>query len=406
MREQMYIPKEIVVGFQKRSDTFTGKLAYVIYKDGKGKLRKEASWNGWRNKEIEPVTIQNVPSTGFTLNKGIKRDGYWGNGRSVIRVWDPRDFEFEISVDNLIGILMHADVSKRDITEPCVFAWYGTELVLLPTNSEEYQTSVKFTDNQHKKFSSKSLVVGHTYQPKKANETVVYLGRLNQFELKHDYGTSQWVSKDKGVEHVFIGSESKQIFFKSPSAFIADVVSEEIHADFAALMDEFYSNDCSQQVVGVKLVRGKYQDGRYDTPDTVELGPNRYVELSVADQYHGMAPRVIARRVFTWDEASMMLRADGVQDKESYNRYYHRDTGISVPADVQAVLDTINAHLRASLPVPLPVTNDWRGRPHDVRYDPQALVGLVSKAINATVTVGSLKFTLADGKICKQHHYL
>ena len=44
----IYIPKKIKVGYQDRSDTYTGKLAYVIYYDEKNKLRKEKSWNGWR----------------------------------------------------------------------------------------------------------------------------------------------------------------------------------------------------------------------------------------------------------------------------------------------------------------------------------------------------------------------
>lgn len=41
MKSNIFIPKKIKVGFQERSDTFTKKLAYVIYYDQKGKLRKE-----------------------------------------------------------------------------------------------------------------------------------------------------------------------------------------------------------------------------------------------------------------------------------------------------------------------------------------------------------------------------
>ena len=52
MKSNIFVPKRINVGFQERSSTYTGKLAYVIYYDEKGTLRKEKSWNGWRNKEI------------------------------------------------------------------------------------------------------------------------------------------------------------------------------------------------------------------------------------------------------------------------------------------------------------------------------------------------------------------
>lgn len=45
---KLFIPQKIHVGFQNREDTFNGKLAYVIYEDEKGNLRKETSWNQWR----------------------------------------------------------------------------------------------------------------------------------------------------------------------------------------------------------------------------------------------------------------------------------------------------------------------------------------------------------------------
>ena len=39
MKSNIFIPKAINVGYQNRSSTYTGKLAYVIYYDEKGKLR-------------------------------------------------------------------------------------------------------------------------------------------------------------------------------------------------------------------------------------------------------------------------------------------------------------------------------------------------------------------------------
>lgn len=38
--DQLFIPEKIKVGYQKRTDTYTNKLAYVIYYDEKNKLRK------------------------------------------------------------------------------------------------------------------------------------------------------------------------------------------------------------------------------------------------------------------------------------------------------------------------------------------------------------------------------
>ena len=97
---KLNIPKTITVGYQNRSDTFTKKLAYIIYTDAKGVLRKEASWNSWRDKKIDSETFDNTPQSDFVLNKHV--GGYksgWNHRNSYCRVYDPRGFEFEISIE-------------------------------------------------------------------------------------------------------------------------------------------------------------------------------------------------------------------------------------------------------------------------------------------------------------------
>ena len=47
LKSNLYIPKKIHVGYQNRSDTYTSKLAYVIYEDEKGVIRKKDSWDKW-----------------------------------------------------------------------------------------------------------------------------------------------------------------------------------------------------------------------------------------------------------------------------------------------------------------------------------------------------------------------
>ena len=71
MNSSIFVPKTINVGYQNRSGTYTGKLAYVIYYDEKGKLRKEASWNSWRDYKIPNDEFDNIPTEGFVLNKKL-----------------------------------------------------------------------------------------------------------------------------------------------------------------------------------------------------------------------------------------------------------------------------------------------------------------------------------------------
>jgi hypothetical protein len=108
VNNELTIPKTIKVGYQDRSDTYTGKLAYVVYTDTKGVLRKEKSWEGWRDKKIVPEDFDNVPISGFVLNRdvgGARRSYGWNARIEKVRVFDPRNFEFEISVENLLFIL-------------------------------------------------------------------------------------------------------------------------------------------------------------------------------------------------------------------------------------------------------------------------------------------------------------
>lgn len=300
MRNTLYIPQTITVGFQSRGDTFTGKLGYVIYTDHKGVLRKATSWNSWRDHKIEPVTFENKPQTGCTFNKGVQRDGHWGSGRSVVRVWDPRDFEFEISVDNLIGILMHSDVSKRDITEPCVYAWNGTELILLPTNSVEYQESVKHTDKQSMKVTAKSLVPGRTYTLKREPSDVVYLGYFDQYEIqalsaarlprnedswRTPAGFYKYVKKSK-KGHVFADVSGSNFEVKDPSTYIAYESSAEVHPLYPTLMEKYHQRIQSQPMIGVTVgnaPRHWYGDGYL----WYQLSENDFVRVEVPDLSYG-----------------------------------------------------------------------------------------------------------------------
>lgn len=255
MSTNLFIPTTIRVGFQERDGTFTGKLAYIIYYDEKGKIRKEVSWTGWRDDDIPAIEFTNEPNSGYIFNKGVKRDGYWGSGRSVIRVYDPRDFEFEITVDNLIGILMHSDVSKRDITEPCVFAWRGADLVLLPTNSLEYTTSLEYTAKQSMKVSARDLVVGRQYEQKKHNSCLTYIGRYEWYILDTDYnhpdGNYSTVQKCKGKKHIFVDHNGE--YYPTPVSQLSCEVGDHVVDNIAHLVDNYIHSDNAQRICGVSI---------------------------------------------------------------------------------------------------------------------------------------------------------
>lgn len=181
----IFIPKKISVGFQNREGTYTGKLAYIIYFDEKGVLRKEKSWNGWRNKEIEAVVCDNEPTSGFVLNK--KAGGYstgWSHRQTYCRIYDPRGFEFEITVENLLYILENTNsIIGKGLEGEFVYGWSGKDLILIPASSPDYKELVEYNKILHEKnyVKTKDLVIGGTYRTK-SNIDYVYLGRFDYYD--------------------------------------------------------------------------------------------------------------------------------------------------------------------------------------------------------------------------------
>lgn len=184
MNTSIFIPKRINVGYQERSDTYTGKLAYVIYFDEKGVLRKQKSWDEWRDEDIPNVEFDNVPTEGFVLNKRIGgSSGGWDQRQAYCRVYDPRGFEFEITIDNLLYILENtSSIKGKGLEGTFVYGWSGTELILIPTSSPDYKTFVEYSENvsNAENIRAKDLVLGARYLMKNGDE-VVYMG-------KRDYG--------------------------------------------------------------------------------------------------------------------------------------------------------------------------------------------------------------------------
>lgn len=184
MNSSIFIPKTINVGYQNRKGTYTGKLAYIIYTDEKGKLRKENSWNSWRDGNIEPDVFDNVPTEGFVLNKKVgDYDTGWNHRHAYCRIYDPRGFEFEITFENLLYILENTNsIVGKGLEGLFVYGWVGKDLVLIPTSSPDYKEISKYNEIVHNNLTikAKDLIIGATYL-NKDNKEYVYMGRFDYY---------------------------------------------------------------------------------------------------------------------------------------------------------------------------------------------------------------------------------
>lgn len=225
MNSNLFLPKKIKVGFQKRSDTYTKKLAYIIYYDNANELRKESSWENWRDKNIKPKDIDNVPTSGFVLNKNVGgRKSGWDYRQSYIRIYDPRGFEFEITISNLLFILEYNSCIKgKGLEGEYVYTWNGTELFLMPINSDVYEKIIEYNKKLESPLELKAndLQPGYTYLDKK-NQKYVYLERHERYDydnqnegkyywFAHLYDNYVYIESFKNIKNKFIEVVSTDI---------------------------------------------------------------------------------------------------------------------------------------------------------------------------------------------------
>lgn len=305
MTQQLLIPEKIKVGFQNRQGTYTGKLAYVIYYDQKGKLRKETSWQSWRDDKIDPVEYVNEPIDGFVLNKGVggQRQSYGWNARNeYIRVYDPRDFEFEISVANLLFILRECDCSRgKGLEGKFVYAWDGTELVLLPERSQDYKNSKNFTQLQACKVKAKELIPGASYVTKR-QKILTYLGRFDYYFVVAANETRKNLMSGVQKKHVFWDDNPEQPRWEGaakPSQFvflddlksIATLNSDAVVSNYAELVEKYNKSPYGSKVVKLFTKPSEppkdnnqwYYSDRY----AQELIDGWYLEYYTQSHYYG-----------------------------------------------------------------------------------------------------------------------
>ena len=253
----VFIPKKIKVGFQKRTDTYTQKLAYVIYYDQKNKLRKEASWEGWRDKNIDPEDYDNEPTSGFVLNKKVGGYQYHYDMRQTyVRVFDPRGFEFEITIPNLLYILENTSAIKgKGLEGDFVYGWDGKDLLLIPTSAPEYQEMQKMATTLYEgeSIKAKDLVVGYTYGT--ANGAAfVYMGKSDYWDRQRNsqycksYG---WYSSkeydwtypldDTWQKDVCKGEDYRYRNINKGKRFWFINVNTETYVSYTSISKKFYS---------------------------------------------------------------------------------------------------------------------------------------------------------------------
>lgn len=172
-------PKNLFAGFKQRDKCTVGFINYVT---DKGSFKFQKSWETWRDKKASVQEWQNVPTSGFVINKNVKRDSHFG-GNEYIRIWHPLGFEFEVSVGVLERLLSFVNLSMGEITTPCVLGFSSDraqKIELISTLDPMYNATL-LDNTTYQQYSSnpeaKPLVttIGEVYEFQ--GQRVIYLGK-------------------------------------------------------------------------------------------------------------------------------------------------------------------------------------------------------------------------------------
>lgn len=286
IKTNIFIPTKIKVGYNKRNDCYTGKLAYVIYwKDNEWK--QSNSWEGWiekyatedtklklienynkrvenniknnyhheinkidnfndlpnyyKNKyqddaSFEPKEFTNELLEGYVLNK--KAGGYdtgWNHRQTYCRVYDPRGFEFEITIENLLYILENTNsIVGKGLEGKFILGWVDKKIVLIPEKSPDYKNMMLFTTVQSNRLSTKDLKEGCVYITKSLNEKV-YLGKHIEYS---SYFTKNDTKEYKTKKYFWYDIKYDTIETTASLSSISHKKDDTIYDDYSTVFEK------------------------------------------------------------------------------------------------------------------------------------------------------------------------
>ncbi len=205
LANSIYIPEEIFLKFCDidRQDTIDGKLSFPSYFKKNGKVTHETSMSHWGNNKIPTKTVKNKVSDGYIINLSVSRSGDWySSGRSMMRIYSPEGFEFEITVENFCYICEYADISRKYINCELAFGFCSGKPILIPKNSPLYEQALIDTDitngvtskTEALKLFSEKFVPGKVYQKVNGYSKELYLGKFQECNFKNNFMISGYLN--------------------------------------------------------------------------------------------------------------------------------------------------------------------------------------------------------------------
>lgn len=275
--QKLVIPTELHVGFQYANKVYNSELrkyetvdnsllGFATYVDAKGVLRKEHSWESWRDKTISAKTFENKPLTNFSIGNVKKRSTDWfGSGRHVWRVLDPRGFELEITSENLQAIIDQCDINSGVIDGELIWVWSPAgKMALIPVESEDYKAATEFTKiTKAKAISKKDYGSGDMVMTSKG-DVVQFIGEYFVLQSNSTYKNSESVSTLKYVKRAVVRRGDKLEYY--PGFKVVEVINklalvdnEKLYKEYLNLFnDELKNHNAKRMSFNIYTYQGIY----------------------------------------------------------------------------------------------------------------------------------------------------
>ena len=249
---KLLVPQNLKIGFNKRQDTYTGLLGFITYYKGTEAVQGTA-WMNWIDQDIPINKFKNDSTSGFVINKNVgSYISDFGMRDAYIRVYDPRNFEFEISVPNLLFILKNSGVTKGgELEGEFKYAWSigGGSVILLPVDSNEYKSCEKFTEVVAKKVSKRTMKTKNVYSDMNGKH-YTYLADITGFEDRRvaidveNYGWNRRIFNVQQVKRkylLFINDKGAFCEFPNVKELKQDLGATDVDINVDALIQDFLS---------------------------------------------------------------------------------------------------------------------------------------------------------------------
>lgn len=208
--------------------------------------------------------------------------------QTYTRVYDPRGFEFEITIPNLLWILENCNCIKgKGLEGEFVYGWDGKELVLVPVESLDYKEIQEKNKVIHNNtfIKARDLIIGATYEDLNGNQ-YVYMGKSkpwknqsNYYYESHSYYYSN--NRKEGYEYplddTWLISKCRSSYYNKHLTYYRSIQKEKNEFFFILLgnPNAEYSWYRENRVTHMKTITRKFThmvlEKRPDYPDMVNL---------------------------------------------------------------------------------------------------------------------------------------